>query len=202
MNTLNGLPAHILLVHAVVVLLPLAAGLLVLCAAWPAARARFAGANAVLALGTLALVPVTTSAGEWLQARVKDTQLVRHHAHLGGTAALVAIPVAALAVAIWWRSREAVQLPHRPGDAPLARAAAAPGPAGNTLVADPVTTAAATASPRRTYLAPGSLLVTRVVMALSVLAAGAALVDIYEIGDSGARASWEHGFSSTPLPGR
>jgi hypothetical protein len=37
MGTVNGLPAHILLVHAIVVLLPLAALLLVLTAVWPAA---------------------------------------------------------------------------------------------------------------------------------------------------------------------
>jgi hypothetical protein len=39
-TTIGGLPAHILLVHAVVVLVPLAALLVVLVTAWPAARAR------------------------------------------------------------------------------------------------------------------------------------------------------------------
>ena len=56
MGSVNGLPAHILLVHALVVLLPLAALLLVLTAAWPAARGRLAGLNANLSV----LVPVTT----------------------------------------------------------------------------------------------------------------------------------------------
>ncbi|MFZ2177676.1 MAG: hypothetical protein WAW17_27340 [Rhodococcus sp. (in: high G+C Gram-positive bacteria)] len=36
----NGLPAHVLLVHFVVVLAPLTAILLILCALWPAARRR------------------------------------------------------------------------------------------------------------------------------------------------------------------
>ena len=36
----NGLPIHILLVHAVVVLVPLAALLTMLSAVWPAARRR------------------------------------------------------------------------------------------------------------------------------------------------------------------
>lgn len=58
MGTVNGLPAHILLVHAIVVLLPLAALLLVLTALWPAARRRLAGPNAILSLLVLALVPV------------------------------------------------------------------------------------------------------------------------------------------------
>ncbi len=200
MNTLNGLPVHILLVHAVVVLLPLAAALLVLCAAWPAARARFAGANALLAVGTLAMVPVTTGAGEWLQSRVKDTALVRDHADLGGTAVLVAVPVAVLAVAVWWRSREAAELAARPLAAGRPPAGEVATSTGRTLVAIPVATT--TAPPRRAYLAPASRVVTRVVLALSVLAAVATVVDVYEIGDSGARASWENGFSSTPLPGR
>ncbi|WP_233625292.1 hypothetical protein [Actinoplanes sp. ATCC 53533] len=50
MGTVNGLPAHILLVHAIVVLLPLAALLLVLTAVWPAARRRLAGPNAILSV--------------------------------------------------------------------------------------------------------------------------------------------------------
>jgi hypothetical protein len=69
MTTVNGLPAHILLVHAIVVLLPLAALLLVLTAVWPDARRRLAGPNALLSLLVVVLVPLTTSAGEWLERR-------------------------------------------------------------------------------------------------------------------------------------
>lgn len=87
MGTVNGLPAHILLVHAIVVLLPLAALLLVLTAVWPAARRRFAGPNAILSVLVVALVPVTTSAGEWLEHRVAETALLRDHTELGDTAA-------------------------------------------------------------------------------------------------------------------
>src|SRR5690349_22991242 len=107
MGTVNGLPAHILLVHAIVVLLPLAALLLVLTAVWPAARRRLAGPNAILSVLVVALVPVTTSAGEWLEQRVADTALLRDHTELGDTAIWVAIPVALLALVIWWRQREA-----------------------------------------------------------------------------------------------
>lgn len=55
--TVNGLPAHILLVHAIVVLLPVAALLLVLTAVWPAASRRLAGPNAILSLVVVVLVP-------------------------------------------------------------------------------------------------------------------------------------------------
>ncbi|AGL16361.1 DUF2231 domain-containing protein [Actinoplanes sp. N902-109] len=107
MGTVNGLPAHILLVHAIVVLLPLAALLLVLTAIWPAVRRRLAGPNAILSVLVVALVPVTTSAGEWLEQRVAETPLVRDHTELGDTAIWVALPVAVLALVVWWRQREA-----------------------------------------------------------------------------------------------
>jgi len=106
-TTVNGLPAHILLVHAIVVLLPLACALLVVTAAWPAARQHLAGFNALLAIGVLALVPITTDAGEWLERRVPETALLRDHTELGDTALWVAVPVAVIAPAIWWRGREA-----------------------------------------------------------------------------------------------
>lgn len=40
MSTLDGLPAHVLLVHFVVVLAPMTAVLLVVYAVWPAAQRR------------------------------------------------------------------------------------------------------------------------------------------------------------------
>jgi hypothetical protein len=107
MSTVNGLPAHVLLVHAMVVLLPLAALLLVLTAVRPASRRRLAGPNAVLSVLVVALVPVTTSAGEWLEHRVDETALLRTHTELGDTAIWAALPVALLALVIWWRHREA-----------------------------------------------------------------------------------------------
>jgi hypothetical protein len=55
MTTVGGLPAHILLVHAVVVLVPLSALLIVLVTVWPAARARLALATAIVAVVALSL---------------------------------------------------------------------------------------------------------------------------------------------------
>ncbi|MFG2041848.1 DUF2231 domain-containing protein [Dactylosporangium sp. NPDC048998] len=107
MTTVNGLPAHVLLVHAIVVLLPLSALLLVLTAAWPAARRRLAGANLVLSAATLVLTPVTTDAGEWLERRVPSSAVLRDHTELGDTAVWAALAVTAMALAIWWRQREA-----------------------------------------------------------------------------------------------
>ncbi|MEV6415149.1 DUF2231 domain-containing protein [Kribbella sp. NPDC051718] len=171
MTTVNGLPAHVLLVHAIVVLLPLSAVLLVLTAVWAPARRRLAGPNALLALVVVALVPVTTSAGEWLEHRVASTALIRAHTELGDTALVVAIAVAVMVLVVWWRGREIGHL------------------------------AAASGDDRRTFLAPASMAVTVVIAVLSILAGGAAVYDVYRIGDSGAKASWDGKVASAP-PGR
>lgn len=76
MTTVDGLPAHILLVHLVVVLIPAIALAVLLVAVWPAAR-RAAVPVAVLAILTAILVPVTAEAGEWLEHRVASTRLSR-----------------------------------------------------------------------------------------------------------------------------
>ncbi|WP_027341545.1 DUF2231 domain-containing protein [Hamadaea tsunoensis] len=105
MTTISGLPAHVLLVHAVVVLLPLSALLLLVTAAWPAARRRLALANLILSVFVLVLVPLTTDAGEWLERRVPRSTAVRDHAELGDTAKIAAFAVAVVAAVIWWRTR-------------------------------------------------------------------------------------------------
>jgi hypothetical protein len=177
MGTVNGLPAHILLVHAIVVLLPLAALLLVLTAIWPATRRRLAAPNAILSLVVITLVPVTTSAGDWLERRVPETALLRDHTELGDTAIWAAIPVAVLALVIWWRQREAA----------MSTDLTATGGSG-----------VATATRQRTYLSPLSVTVTRIVVAFAVVIAGWAVYDTYRIGDSGSKAAWTDNFSSTP----
>jgi hypothetical protein len=66
MSTIAGLPAHILLLHFVVALVPLTAILLILCTVWPAARRRLVWLVVVLAGLTLLVTPSTVTAGEWL----------------------------------------------------------------------------------------------------------------------------------------
>jgi hypothetical protein len=82
MSTINGLPVHPLLVHAVVVLVPLSSVLLLLIAFWPAARQRLYLAAAVLSAVTLAFVPITTSAGDWLEHHLPRTPLIRAHTQI------------------------------------------------------------------------------------------------------------------------
>ncbi|MFE4459765.1 DUF2231 domain-containing protein [Nocardia tengchongensis] len=83
MSTFNGLPAHVLLVHAVVVLVPLTAGLLILCALWPAARGRLLWLVVALAVLVTILTPITVEAGEWFQQRLGMPPTVDEHARLG-----------------------------------------------------------------------------------------------------------------------
>jgi len=104
-STLNGLPPHILLNHFVVVLAPLTAILAIVCALWPAARRRLIWLVLLLAVGTLVLIPLTTSAGAWLEGRVGESPAVTKHEQLGETliyivAALVATVMLLTAVHI------------------------------------------------------------------------------------------------------
>jgi hypothetical protein len=103
---INGLPAHVLLVHAVVVLVPLAALMLVASAIWPAARAKLGFLTPAVALAALILVPITTHAGHWLQNHLPNdfgytNKQIVHHAHLGGQLLWWVIPLFVVSAAVW-----------------------------------------------------------------------------------------------------
>jgi hypothetical protein len=78
-ESLFGLPAHPLVVHAAVVLLPLAA--LATLAAAVVPKARRAGALIALGLALVATISVglAQGSGEALEERVDETQLVEAH---------------------------------------------------------------------------------------------------------------------------
>ncbi len=101
MQLVNGLPAHVLLVHAVVVLVPLAAVMGVLGLAWPAARRRMGVMAPVIGLLGLLAIPLATNAGEWLQEHVSDTALVRRHAEMGDQLLPFAGLLFVLAAVLW-----------------------------------------------------------------------------------------------------
>jgi hypothetical protein len=100
MDEILGLPAHPLLVHGAVVLVPLAAAGVALIAFWPAARFRLGYAVlAIAAAGAMTAVLAQRSGGA-LEERVDETELIEEHTELGetGTTAGVAVLVAAVAV--------------------------------------------------------------------------------------------------------
>jgi hypothetical protein len=80
---LFGLPAHPLIVHAVVVLVPLCALGVAVSALWPAARWRLAWVVLGLTIVSVALVPFATGSGEVFEEMVKESGLVERHAELG-----------------------------------------------------------------------------------------------------------------------
>jgi len=119
-STIDGLPAHVLLVHFVVVLAPVAGVLLVLCAVWPAARRRTVWLTVGAVVVVAALTPLTIDAGEWLQSRLSAPPDVAAHARLGVSMSYVAVGlvVGTLLVAgihVWERFRAPAGLALRMG---------------------------------------------------------------------------------------
>jgi hypothetical protein len=101
----SGLPLHILLVHGVVVLIPLAALVVALTALWPAARRRLGVVSPILAVVAFAFVPVTIAAGNWLQERLPSAPLIEEHAALGPMMLPWSIALALVAIVgyLWHR---------------------------------------------------------------------------------------------------
>jgi ABC-type Fe3+-siderophore transport system permease subunit len=156
MSTINGLPAHVLLVHFIVILAPLTAILAIVCALWASARQRLTWLVLALAVITLILTPLTTDAGEWLEKHEDRSAVLHAHTELGDTMLYFAIALAAAAVFLAFiHVREA---------------------RGNSV--KPVA--------------------HWVIAALVIIVSLATTVQVYRIGDSGAKASWEDFAAAKP----
>ncbi|MGZ4670707.1 MAG: DUF2231 domain-containing protein [Blastococcus sp.] len=81
-STVFGLPTHAMIVHAAVVLIPLAALAVLVHAFWPAARRRLGVGTPILAGIALILTPLATSSGDNLEHMVGKNALVEKHAEL------------------------------------------------------------------------------------------------------------------------
>lgn len=157
---IHGLPAHVLLIHVVVVLVPVAA-LLLVGQAWSRPVRRWAGIGGpLLSLGALVLVPVTTHAGYWLRnhlpTQLRTSAAVQKHAHLGAQLLPWVAAMFVLSVAVWALGRRAAQ-------------------AQQPVVLTP------TAGTARLQL---------LVAVIATVVALGTLRQIYLIGDSGAQAVW------------
>jgi hypothetical protein len=160
-STFFGLPVHPLIVHAVVVLVPLAALLLGASAVSPRFRRWARYASPATALVGLVMVPLATSSGENLERTVQETALLREHTELGDTLLPFMIGVSVLASALAW-----FELRGSRGGAP--------------------STGTATGTAARL----GSPAVLRAVAVLGVVAALGTLVQVGRIGHSGAKSVW------------
>ena len=180
---INGLPAHVLLIHVVIAAVPLAALMLVASATWPAARARLGVLTPLVALVARgaradhherrALARATTSAS--------PTRGCSGTRALGGELLPWTIGVFLLAAAGWALSRR-FDLAWRPAvrDTEPADESAA-GRGG---------TATLTRTAARKQALP--VWINAAVALVSVAVAVGTVIQLYRIGDSGAQAVW-HG---------
>ncbi|HKC27931.1 MAG TPA: DUF2231 domain-containing protein [Jatrophihabitans sp.] len=162
----NGLPAHVLLIHVVIVLVPLAALMLVASAVWPAARAKLGFLTPATALVALIFVPITTHAGEWLRDHLQGNQgrldpLIRKHTQLGDTLLPWAIGLFVVAALVWVAGRR-FELSWRSSSTSATGQRAVP------------------------------VWITAVIAVVAIAVAAGSVVQLYRIGDSGAKADW-HG---------
>jgi hypothetical protein len=171
---INGLPAHVLLVHLVVVLVPLTALALVVATVWTTWIRRLGVVLPLLALVTLISLPLTTNAGEWLKKRIPSDPLVLSHANRGDSLLPWVVVLFVVAVGVWWFGRRAMA--HSSADTHTGA-----GRSGAVALSRPVRVAA---------------------IVLSVVVAAGSVVQVYRIGDSGAKAAWQNRFSSTPISGK
>ena len=100
LETLFGLPAHPLIVHGVVVLLPLAAILTIVVAIFPKARRHYAPLALGLALVSVLLTGLAQGSGESLEEKVDETESVEAHTDAGESVLPWAIGLAVVAAAI------------------------------------------------------------------------------------------------------
>lgn len=91
MIEIGGLPAHILLVHAVVVLAPIAGLGAIIYAVAPRWRSYLAWPLGVLSLGMVPVSLLTAQAGEQLQKTSPASALVHEHAQQGDVLKVVSV---------------------------------------------------------------------------------------------------------------
>jgi hypothetical protein len=179
-DELFGLPAHALLVHIPVVMIPVAFGVALL-ALWPRVRWWAAVLAALLAVvgGVGAFLAV--GAGEWLKDHVAESDLVEEHADNGEAVELPAIAFAVVAVAggvIVELRRRTDRRAARPAEEPV-RVSAGPG--------------AAAASPPRRPGGAGAVpaWAATAVLAVSAVVGGYTTYTVVEAGHSGSKAVWD-----------
>lgn len=115
-NSLFGLPAHPLIVHAAVVLLPIAAIALIVVAAIPRARRYYGPIVFGVALAATIAVGLAQQSGESLEGQVKKTELVEEHTEQGQTVlpwAIALTVVSALVAAEPYARAQLAKVPPR-----------------------------------------------------------------------------------------
>ncbi|BAK33037.1 hypothetical protein MLP_00230 [Microlunatus phosphovorus NM-1] len=101
--TVFGLPVHPLIVHATVVVVPVAALTVLLSVLWSRFRDWIGVGVLVLPALTLILVPLTTQSGEQLEHKLSHSALIERHAHLADSLLpwVIALLVGAAGAYLW-----------------------------------------------------------------------------------------------------
>jgi hypothetical protein len=173
LDTVFGLPLHPLVVHATVVLTPLATLLVAVCAVLPGSRRRLAWPTVVACALACVTVAAAALTGGPLEQRVGGSPAIAHHSQLAHVLVVwvLAMSAAALLLAYvsWYRAGAPVagwlRVPPR-----LVRSAA-PAQLGRLVAAR--------------WLLPAASV-------LSLVTALGTLVAIVLVGHSGAQAAWAH----------
>lgn len=160
---INGIPLHALAVHAVVVLVPIAVLGGIVVSLWPAARRRYGWLLVAEAVLAAISIPIATSSGEGLEHSLPRSTLIQTHTHLGDELLIFVVPMVLLMAAF-------VLLHHR-NETPARR------DGSGTTTAPPQLTGSM-------RIVASSL--AGLIIAFSVVSA----VQVYRIGDTGARAAW------------
>ena len=175
-NDLFGLPAHPLLVHLPVVLIPLATIGSIFVAIKPEWRRRYAIPVAALAAVGAVAVFLAAQSGESLEERVKENDLVEEHAEAGESAEPFVAVYGVLAVGL--AAADLVDRRRRGGGA------GDPAPAADQG-------GVATATATRTTTTSALTRVLPILAVVTVLSGAVATYFVYEAGHSGAKATWD-----------
>lgn len=102
MDVINGMPAHALLLHVVVVVAPLTALLEIVCGVWPAARrGQLLWVTLAFAIVTMVFTPLTINAGQWLyDLEPNPSPILREHAARASVMIYFAVALLVAAIAL------------------------------------------------------------------------------------------------------
>ena len=185
-DTINGLPIHPLVVHAIVVLLPLSVIGTIAIAFRRDWRHKYGVLVVLVELAAVVLTPVATSSGEELEKHVGDPG---EHAELGDQLVWFALPLLVLTALMVWLDRRQTAMERLPERVPEPVPAHA---AGHSLEHSPQHSARPVPAP-----SSGGIPWLTIVSVLAVVVAVATGIQVYRVGDSGARAAWGDQVSSS-----
>ena len=161
-DELLGLPAHPLIVHAVLALVPAAAILTIVAALWPAARRRIGWVGVLLAAAAVVSVWAAQGSGEKLEDGIEETQLVEDHTEIGEQLLIPTIALlvgSVLVTAYGWRDGRRPAVVRDPAESPVSTR--------------------------------GATVVGVVVAVIAIATSGVATVQVIRAGHSGAKAVWD-----------